>query len=59
MGCANCGLAFCGKCLKQKCNIPSKGGGEYHVCKTCHTKLTSGTKTNTVKVIYPPDVFLK
>lgn len=58
MGCANCGLALCSKCVKQKLNIPSKGGGTHHVCRTCYAKLTSGTQTTT-KIIYPPDVFIK
>lgn len=57
LGCSNCGLSFCNKCLKQKCHIPSKGSGEYNVCRVCYSKLTSGTNEN--EVILPPDRFLK
>lgn len=59
MGCTNCGLSFCSKCLKQKCKIPSKGDGEYNVCKLCFAKLTSGANLTQSPVIFPPDIFLK
>lgn len=59
MGCANCGLSLCKQCLKNKCNIPSKGGGEYYVCRTCYAKLQSGTNATETKIVYPPDIFLK
>lgn len=59
MGCSNCGLSLCSKCLKQKCKIPSKENGEYGVCKLCFSKLNSGANTSKLQVIYPPDKFLK
>ncbi|CAG9863797.1 unnamed protein product [Phyllotreta striolata] len=55
MGCPSCGLSFCGKCLKQKCKIPSKNSEELNVCRKCFLKLTSGVVEN----ISPPDVFIK
>ncbi|XP_022913088.1 abscission/NoCut checkpoint regulator [Onthophagus taurus] len=58
MGCASCNLSFCNKCLKQKCRIPSKGPGEYSVCRICHSKITSGQST-TQQNIQPPDAFIK
>lgn len=59
MGCSNCGLSFCSKCLKQKCKIPSKGSGEYSVCKLCYSKLPSGSSTIQQNIITPPDAFMK
>lgn len=60
MGCANCGLSFCNKCLKQKCKIPDKGNSEQHVCRLCYNKLTSpSVSTTSSNVIIPPDVFIK
>ncbi|KAL3288964.1 hypothetical protein HHI36_003407 [Cryptolaemus montrouzieri] len=58
MGCANCGMSFCNKCLKQKCVIPSKGPTEYNVCRICFNKLTSmnGPDYSTLSA---PDTFLK
>ncbi|KAJ8977963.1 hypothetical protein NQ317_008155 [Molorchus minor] len=58
MGCANCGLSFCNKCLKQKCKLPTKGPGEYNVCKICYSKLASGTSSVQPNVIVPPDIFI-
>lgn len=58
MGCANCGLSFCSKCLKQKHKVPSRGPDEYNVCKLCFSKLSS-TNSNINSNIVPPDVFLK
>ncbi|EFA06685.2 abscission/NoCut checkpoint regulator isoform X2 [Tribolium castaneum] len=58
MGCSNCGLSFCNKCLKQKCKIPNKGTGEFNVCKLCYSKLASGTSA-TLPQIAPPDAFIK
>jgi hypothetical protein len=59
MGCSNCGLSFCNKCLKQKCKIPNKGPSEHNVCKLCYSKLASGTSTTQPANIPPPDVFIK
>lgn len=58
MGCGNCGLSFCSKCLKQKCRVPNKGNIELNVCKICYSKLAAGT-SNTQNVIPPPDTYLK
>ncbi|XP_048525782.1 abscission/NoCut checkpoint regulator isoform X1 [Dendroctonus ponderosae] len=57
-GCALCGLSLCSKCLQQKCQIPSKGQGEFKVCRTCYAKLNtqSDDKENT---LIPPDRFFK
>ncbi|CAH0550774.1 unnamed protein product [Brassicogethes aeneus] len=59
MGCSHCGLSFCNKCLKQKCKIPSKGNGEYNVCRICFNKLTTGNSANQSTSQPPPDTFLK
>ncbi|RZC36725.1 zinc finger FYVE domain-containing protein 19, partial [Asbolus verrucosus] len=59
MGCSNCGLSFCNKCLKQKCKIPNKGPSEHNVCKLCYSKLASGTSTTQPASVPPPDIFLK
>jgi len=58
LGCANCGLSFCSKCLKQKCKIPSKDSGEFSVCRVCYSKITSKSEENDT-VHLPPDRFLK
>ncbi|XP_019877415.2 abscission/NoCut checkpoint regulator [Aethina tumida] len=58
MGCANCGLSFCNKCLKQKCKVPLKGSGEHNVCRVCFSKITSGSSNQSTS-IPPPDAFLK
>ncbi|KAK9893116.1 hypothetical protein WA026_023836 [Henosepilachna vigintioctopunctata] len=58
LGCANCGMSFCSKCLKQKCKIPSKGSSEMNVCKICFNKLIKANEP--VKLSFePPDMFLK
>ncbi|XP_018573423.1 abscission/NoCut checkpoint regulator [Anoplophora glabripennis] len=59
MGCSNCGLSFCSKCLKQKCKIPCKGSGEYNVCKLCYSKLASSSSTIQQNIISPPEIFIK
>lgn len=60
MGCANCGLSFCNKCVRQKCRIPSKGSNEYGVCRICYTQLTVGGASNsTTNIIPPPDILQK
>lgn len=60
VGCANCGLSFCNKCLKQKCRIPQRGTVEYNVCRTCFQKLTSSsTSSSGITVITPPEAYLK
>ncbi|XP_060528155.1 abscission/NoCut checkpoint regulator isoform X2 [Cylas formicarius] len=59
LGCSNCGLSFCGKCLKQKCKISSKGAGEFNVCRLCYSKLASGPSVDQHEPANPPDTFLK
>jgi len=60
VGCANCGLSFCNKCLKQKAKISGKGTTELNVCKACYIKLTAGSsKSQSSEVIIPPDAYLK
>lgn len=60
MGCSNCGLSFCNKCLKQKCKLPNKGNTDHPVCRTCYQNLTSTDANSTAEPnIPPPDVFLK
>lgn len=58
LGCANCGLSFCNKCLKQKCKLPNKGPGDFNVCKLCYSKLAAGS-SNAPTIVQPPDVFMK
>ncbi|KRT83601.1 hypothetical protein AMK59_4736 [Oryctes borbonicus] len=58
LGCSNCGLSFCNKCLKQKSRIPSKGPSEFAVCRTCYTKLSAGS-SQSQNIIVPPDAYLK
>lgn len=57
LGCSNCGLLLCSKCLQQKCAIPSKGPGQYKVCRVCFNKLSKGSESN--EPIIPPDRFVK
>lgn len=60
LGCANCGLSFCHKCLRQKCRIPSKGSGEYEVCRICFTQLSSASGArHSATNIPPPDILQK
>ncbi|XP_066262293.1 abscission/NoCut checkpoint regulator [Euwallacea similis] len=56
LGCANCGLSLCSKCLQQKCKIPSKGEAEFKVCRVCFPKLNKQSQGETFA---PPDRFLK
>ncbi|XP_076268715.1 abscission/NoCut checkpoint regulator isoform X1 [Rhynchophorus ferrugineus] len=57
LGCANCGLALCSKCLKQKAKVPSKGSGEFSVCKTCYRKMNNSSQSQ--EIFEPPDKYLK
>nr|CAH7768413.1 unnamed protein product [Callosobruchus chinensis] len=60
MGCSNCGQSFCGKCLRQKCKIPSKDDKDHNVCRTCYSKLTSpGSTEGADQLAMAPDVFFK
>ncbi|VEN60007.1 unnamed protein product [Callosobruchus maculatus] len=61
MGCSNCGQSFCGKCLREKCKIPSKDDKNHSVCRTCYIKLTSpADSTNAAdQHVMAPDVFFK
>ncbi|XP_056640788.1 abscission/NoCut checkpoint regulator [Diorhabda sublineata] len=57
VGCANCGLSFCSKCVKQKSKIPSKGDEEYNICKKCFLQLNSGSLKKSNRP--PPDLYLR
>ncbi|KAK4884333.1 hypothetical protein RN001_000604 [Aquatica leii] len=59
IGCSNCRLSFCSKCLKQKIKIPNKGDVELPVCKTCYVNLSSNVNANAAVNIPPPDAYLK
>lgn len=57
IGCSNCKLSFCHKCLKQKMKVPNKGEQELPVCRTCFSNLSSNI--NVTANIQPPDAYLK
>lgn len=57
IGCSNCKLSFCHKCLKQKIKIPNKSEQEVSVCRTCFSNLSSNV--NMAVNIPPPDAYLK
>lgn len=60
VGCANCGLSFCSKCLRQRCKVPDRGGGDYGVCKICYSKLAAGSSNSQVITAPPPpDAYIK
>lgn len=39
--------------------MPSKGPGEYNVCKMCYTKLSAGASSSQVINAPPPEAYLK
>ncbi|CAG9763900.1 unnamed protein product [Ceutorhynchus assimilis] len=52
LGCANCGLSLCGKCLPHKWQSLGK------ICRTCYPKLLQNDP-KTEPTFSPPDRFLK
>ncbi|XP_050305530.1 abscission/NoCut checkpoint regulator [Anthonomus grandis grandis] len=59
LGCTNCGLSLCSKCLQQKSKIPNKGHEEHKVCRTCFLTISNASKNSYETCIVPPDRFLK